>query len=139
MDKAERLRAEYRSVEKELKVLSMINAKRAQRQLDEIEIRGAALSLASLYNGLERILVTILTIRNEEIPRDEMWHAKLLAKASSLGIISGETEKELKGYLGFRHFVRHAYTFEIDTKTIEAILDKVSELARVFIAETRVQ
>ena len=89
MDKAERLRAEYRSVEKELEVLSMINAKRAQKQLDEIEIRGAALSLASLYNGLERILVTILTIRNEEIPRDEMWHAKLLTEASSLGIISG--------------------------------------------------
>jgi uncharacterized protein YutE (UPF0331/DUF86 family) len=139
MDKAERLRAEYRSVEKELEILSMINAKRTHTELDEIEIRGAALSLASLYNGMERILVTVLTNRKEQIPRDEMWHAKLLTKASSLGIISAETEKELKGYLGFRHFVRHAYSFEIDTKTIEAILDKVSELARKFIEETKEQ
>lgn len=68
-----------------------------------------------------------------------MWHAKLLRRASSLGIISGETEKELKGYRGFRHFVRHAYTFEIDAKTIDAILDKVSELARAFIEETKEQ
>lgn len=46
---------------------------------------------------------------------------------------------EYKGYLGFRHFVRHAYTFEIDSKTIEAILDKVAELARVFIEEIKEQ
>lgn len=137
MDKAERLRSEFKNVQKEIEILAMINAKRAQKQLDEIEMRGAALSLSSLYNGMERILVTILTNRKVEIPRDQMWHAKLLRKASSLGIISEETEKELKGYLGFRHFVRHAYTFEIDTKTIEAILDKVSELARAFIEETK--
>ena len=84
MDESERLRAEYRSVEKELEILSIINAKRVQTELDEIEMRGAALSLASLYNGMERVLVTILTNRKEEIPKDEKWHAELLTKASSL-------------------------------------------------------
>lgn len=137
MDRPERLRSEYRSIEKELEVIAIINTKKIQTPLDEIEIRGAALSLASLYNGMERILVTILTDRNETIPKDEIWHIKLLQKASNLGIISEETETEMKGFLSFRHFVRHAYSFEIDTKTIEAVLDKASDLAKVFIQETK--
>ncbi|MCK5199040.1 MAG: hypothetical protein KAR21_11850 [Spirochaetales bacterium] len=41
-------------------------------------------------------------------------------------------------YLGFRHFIRHAYSFEINPKTIEAILDKVSELVEAFLKEVRI-
>lgn len=137
MDTVERLHSEYSSIEKELEVIAIINTKRTQSQLDEIEIRGAALSLASLYNGMERILVTILTVQNEAVPKDQMWHIKLLQKASNLGIISEETETELKGFLSFRHFVRHAYSFEIDTKTIEAVLDKASDVVNGFIQETK--
>lgn len=43
--------------------------------------------------------------------------------------------QEMKGFLGFRHFVRHAYSFEIDRKAIDAILDTAPALIDRFIGE----
>ncbi|GAH68212.1 unnamed protein product, partial [marine sediment metagenome] len=55
----------------------------------------------------------------------------------SLGIISEQTMKDLKAFLGFRHFIRHAYSFEINPRTIEAVLDITPALVRRFIEEVR--
>jgi hypothetical protein len=35
---------------------------------------------------------------------------------------------DLKGFLSFRYFVRHAYSFEIDPKVIDAILDAAPDV-----------
>ena len=39
------------------------------------------------------------------------------------GSITTKTAEDLKGFLSFRHFVRHAYSFEIAPKAIDVILD----------------
>lgn len=65
---------ELRSLQKELAVLSQINEKRAHLALDKIEVRGAALSLTSLYNGMERILTQIVIDRNESVSESANWH-----------------------------------------------------------------
>ena len=72
------IETELQSLQKELGVLSLIIAKRNQAPLDEIEIRGAALSLTALYNGMERILKQILIDRNEAITESPNWHSVLL-------------------------------------------------------------
>ncbi len=138
MSKAFLIDHELNSLRKELGVLSLVVSKRDRAPLDDIEVRGAALSLASLYNGMERVLKQILSDRNVTLGESPNWHAELLQKSSALGAITGKTAKDLKGFLSFRHFVRHAYSFEIDPKAIDAILDAAPELVKRFVTEVEV-
>jgi uncharacterized protein YutE (UPF0331/DUF86 family) len=126
---------ELRSLRKELGVLSLVISKRKQVPLDEIEVRGAALSLASLYNGMERILKQILSDHDRRLGEGPNWHAELLQQSIGLGSITIKTAEDLKGFLSFRHFVRHAYSFEIDPKAIDVILDAAPELVNRFLSE----
>jgi hypothetical protein len=48
---------------------------------------------------------------------------------------SFQRSPELKGFLAFRHFVRHAYSFEIDPETIIVIIRKAPKTVRQFIDE----
>ncbi len=137
MSKASLIEHELRSLQKELDVLSLVISKRSQVPLDEIEVRGAALSLASLYNGMEKVLKQVLSDRNETVGESPNWHAELLTKSSTLGVITAKTLQDLKGFLSFRHFVRHAYSFEIDPKAIDVILDAAPDVARHFMTEIR--
>jgi len=48
-----------------------------------------------------------------------LWHAELLELMSRRGprrgaVISPDLQRRLRQYLAFRHFFRHAYTFELD-------------------------
>lgn len=135
MDTSSLIKRELQSLEKELQVLSQVIAKRRQLPLDEIEIRGAALSLASLYNGMEQILKQIVLQRGESLSDTPNWHNALLQKSATLHLISEDTIREMKGFLSFRHFVRHAYSFEINPNAINAILDAAPGLVEQFIAE----
>jgi len=133
--KASLIDHELRSLQKELGVLSLVISKRRQVPLDDIEVRGAALSLASLYNGMERVLRQVLSDRDRHQGEGPNWHAELLQQSIALGSITDKTGQDLKGFLSFRHFVRHAYSFEIDPKAIDVILDAAPELVKRFIAE----
>ena len=137
MSKASLIEHELRSLQKELNVLSLVISKRRQVPLDEIEVRGAALSLASLYNGMEKVLTQILSDRDETLGESPNWHAELLQRSHALEVVTAKTVQDLKGFLSFRHFVRHAYSFEIDPKAIDAILDAAPDVVRRFITEVR--
>jgi uncharacterized protein YutE (UPF0331/DUF86 family) len=43
-------------------------------------------------------------------------------------LISEKTRDELKGFMAFRHFVRHAYSFEIDATAIHSIIEQCPAL-----------
>ena len=129
------VKQELQNLRKELSVLSLVISQKDKASLDDIEVRGAALSLGSLYNGMERVLKQLLLDRNTSISDSPNWHSALLQKSAELRIISQETMDEMKGFLGFRHFVRHAYSFEINPKAIGAILDLAPELVQRFITE----
>ena len=105
--------------------------------MDEIEIRGASLSLGALYNGMERILSDILKSKGIILKDKDSWHKTVLDEALKHNLISAEVLTELKGYLAFRHFIRHAYSFEIDTDTIKVILRKAPKIINQFIDEIR--
>jgi uncharacterized protein YutE (UPF0331/DUF86 family) len=137
VSKASLIEHELRSLQKELDVLSLVISKGRQVPLDEIEVRGAALSLASLYNGMEKVLTQILSDRNETLGESPNWHAELLQRSHTLGVVTAKTVQDLKGFLSFRHFVRHAYSFEIDPQAIDAILDAAPDVVKRFITEVR--
>ncbi len=88
---------------------------------------------------MEKILIHILSERGETIKDSPAWHAMLLQKTKAHEILSEATLKNLKGFLSFRHFFRHAYSFEIDPKTIESVLEAAPELVKQFIEEIRAQ
>lgn len=137
MELSSQIRSEIKGLHRELEILSILNLKRLKSNLDEIEIRAASLSLSALYNGIEKVLLDILRADGEFIKNEQSWHTLLLKRALANTIISEKTFDQLKGFLGFRHFIRHAYSFEINPLTINAILDNAESLVEIFILEIK--
>ena len=68
----------------------------------------------------------------ENIHRELRLVELLLYKSEQNPLDDIEIRSELLGFLAFRHFVRHAYSFEIDPVAIVEILRKCPELVRSF-------
>lgn len=119
---------EIENIETELDFINTLLKKRRAIELDDIEIRAAALSLSTIYNGIEKVLLHILRKRDNERIEGSNWHAALLERSSRVRLISEGTRDELKGFMAFRHFVRHAYSFEIDATAIHNIIEQCPAL-----------
>jgi len=137
MDVSSQIQNEIDGLHKELQVLSILKLKRKESDLDDIEIRAASLSLSAIYNGIEKILLDVLKENGQYLKNEQFWHTLLLQRSVDSKIISEKTFNELKGFLGFRHFIRHAYSFEINPLTINTILDNAQSLVELFIMEIR--
>jgi len=137
MDLPTTIKNEIMGLHKELEILSTLNTRRRHSDLDNIEIRAAALSLSALYNGIEKVLLNILKESGAYIKNQMSWHTLLLNESVNNGIISEHTHNELKGFLAFRHFIRHAYSFEINPIAINSILDRAEDLVTRFIREVK--
>jgi len=112
---------------------------------DYIELSAAALLLHSFYNGIENILILILKNYKEEVI-GEKWHSELLNKAfvsntNRKQIFRNELREKLEEYLKFRHFIRHAYGFQLEwlamedlVKGVEYVWGKVKEDVKGFMS-----
>jgi len=47
-------------------------------------------------------------------------------------VLRSETVEALEPYLGFRHFFRHSYTFEIDWQKLEALARNIDIVFQAF-------
>jgi hypothetical protein len=95
---------------------------------DFIEMSAAALVLHSFYNGIENILVLIFKYYDEQLPKSNKWHMELLDKAftseeNRKRIFNNEIQKTLEEYLKFRHFIRHAYGFQLEWERMEELIN----------------
>jgi len=78
MPQSERLISEIENIRKELKVVQLLNRKIIiNNDLDEIEIRAAALSLISIYGGIEKVLSLKLGNKLQKSGL-QSWHKELL-------------------------------------------------------------
>jgi len=132
MEYAVAIRGELENIEREMKLIERLIKKEGKDHLDDIEIRAAALSLSTIYNGMEKVIEFGLKKRETAIPASGNWHASLLKLAEKNGLIDKETHSELLGFMGFRHFIRHAYSFQIDPAAITEILKKCPKLVASF-------
>jgi hypothetical protein len=94
---------------------------------DFIEMSAAALILHSFYNGIENILVLIFKYYDEQLPKSSKWHMELLDKAfisekNRKQIFNNELQEALEEYLKFRHFIRHAYGFQLEWERMEELI-----------------
>ena len=132
MDYGAAIRGEIENINRELDLIELLLRKSNQNPLDDIEIRAAALSLSTIYNGIEKVIEFAVKDQTIPIPSGSNWHTALLELAEKQSLIDNTTRSNLLGFLAFRHFVRHAYSFEIDPEAIMEILEKSPELVRSF-------
>lgn len=100
------------------------------KEPDFIEISAASMVLHSFYNGLENILILIIKHYEGQLPSSNKWHMELLDKAfisddKRNQIFSSDLQKTAEEYLKFRHFVRHAYGFQLKWKSMEDLLNGI--------------
>ena len=120
---SDRIAFEISQINKELGVIDRLIAMRKKSDLDEIQVRAAASSLHSIYNGIEKVILLVLNERDIPTAKGEAWHSETLDAARQNGIISDALEADLRNFMGSRHFYRHAYGFMIDTELLNPLLE----------------
>ncbi|MGY4706884.1 ribonuclease toxin HepT-like protein [Candidatus Bipolaricaulota sp. J31] len=97
--------------------------------------------LHSFYNGIENILKRIAEEVDHAVPLGSGWHRALLQRMASEveglrpAVLSSEMVEKLLPYLGFRHFFRHSYTFEIDWEKLKPLATSAREVLKGFKGE----
>lgn len=128
---------ELNQIKKECEILNILIKKAKSIELDEIELRASSASLQSVYNGLEKIILQIFKHNNLAIPNSHSWHSDLLRISVEKSIISNKLETSLRDYMGFRHFVRHAYGFMLDSDLIKPLLLNIDDTIKNFSEEIK--
>ena len=95
---------EFSQIEAELEITQMLKAVNDQNGLYKIQLRAAASSLHSIYNGLEKIFYILLKNRNITISASEKWHTKLLDSVFEEKLITENQYSILKEYMVFAIF-----------------------------------
>jgi hypothetical protein len=103
--------------------------RRTQQLSDDLYLDGVALNLHSFYGGLERLFELIATAVDGNLPQGANWHRVLLEQMAMEmpdvrpAVISEMTCEALDEYRGFRHIVRHVYTFEFDAAKMQRLVE----------------
>ena len=103
------------------------------KEPDFVEKCGIAMILHSFYNGIENILLIIIKNTDSNLPNGLKWHKDLLHKAfeqteNRSKIFRDELKMSLNEYLRFRHFVRHAYGFQLKWEDMRVILSEMKSV-----------
>jgi uncharacterized protein YutE (UPF0331/DUF86 family) len=107
---------------------------------DLLELTAFASVLHSFYNGIENILLSIAKNIDKKVPSDPNWHKSLLSQMVKKNIARGpvlseEMKNELKKYLTFRHFFRHAYSFHLEWEELEKLVKPICQVWGKFKSE----
>jgi hypothetical protein len=95
-----------------------------------VELAALGSILQSFYNGVEGIFILIAKQIDKKMPGDNTWHQTLLNQVLESNnnrgsVITYDTASDLAAYMKFRHFFRHAYTFMLDWKRLEPLVDEL--------------
>lgn len=101
-----------------------------QEKPDVVELAALGSVLQSFYNGVEGIFILVAKQIDRQMPSDNAWHQTLLNKVLESTdnrdvVITSTTASSLAPYMKFRHFFRHAYTFMLDWKRLQPLVDEL--------------
>jgi hypothetical protein len=139
----EDIEVEIKRIEKLLKDYEPLLKRTEAQRPDIIEMGSLAMLLHSFYNGLENIFTRIARKVDGELPGGEGWHRQLLRQMATeteerkLVVLSESTCQDLEEYLGFRHFSRHAYAFDLDWELMEDLVERLSAVKQRVLDEIR--
>jgi len=124
---AGRIREELVELKRVVDRAEMLMSK-AQHTGDDGYLDGVALNLHGFYAGIERIFVSIARNVDGSVPSGSDWHRDLLTQMSAEisgvrpAVISRDTRYCLDDYRGFRHVVRHVYTFNLAPSRLQELV-----------------
>jgi hypothetical protein len=101
-----------------------------------------ALKLHNFYTGCERIFNLIVAELNGAPLSGYDWHQRLLERMAVVWedrppLLTRETVRQLREYLGFRHVVRNLYGYELDTERIERLVERYPAVWQAFYTEVK--
>lgn len=105
-----------------------------------VELTALASVLHSFYNGIKKILLIIAKSIDNRIPSDLNWHRSLLAQMAEendqrKAVLTHDMKHELLKYLGFRHFFRHSYSYQLKWERLEELIKALPIVWKNFKAE----
>lgn len=95
-------------------------------------LRAGGSILHDFYTGIEKIFENVAKEIDHRLPAGEDWHSELLHQMTldltglRPPVISPDTEKKLREFLGFRHLFRKRYGFELDWQKMKRLIVKIS-------------
>lgn len=118
----------------EIRIIRDLALRRWQKALrDEDYLGSVAFDLHSFYQGTERIFEVFAKSIDGKVPSGDKWHRILLVQMTDEipgvrpAVISEETRVALDGYRTFRHLARNIYTFNLDAKKIQRLIENLPD------------
>lgn len=133
-------------INKQAQIIAKIYAKINKRSSElgkESEVESLAYQLHNLYCAYEDLFKIITETFENNIEEGLTYHKELLRRMTITikgirpNLISEESFALLSELRAFRHFFRHAYTYELDVKKVKLVLEKVLQLNEYFNKDLR--
>ena len=121
-----------------LKLLEKEKNALLKRRPSNYVARAGGSILHDFYTGIEKIFESIAKEIDNRLPMGEEWHSELLHQMTldipglRPRVITVNTEKKLREYLGFRHLFRKRYGFELDWQKLKKLLLTMPQVRSAF-------
>lgn len=132
MDKIviEQINFKINDIDKLFKEYELIFEKIKVQEPDLFDMTIIGSVLHSFYNGIENIFEIIAKNIDKSIPTGNKSHQELLHQMASENnkrneLISEELYFRLREYATFRHFYRHAYSFQLNWLKMKPLVDNM--------------
>jgi hypothetical protein len=118
------------SIKDEINKLELLDKEKnalLKRRPSNYVVRAGGSILHDFYTGIEKIFESVAKEVDNRLPMGEEWHSELLHQMTldipglRPPVITANTEKKLREYLGFRHLFRKRYGFELDWQRLKKL------------------
>jgi hypothetical protein len=130
----EDIETEIKRIEKLIENYAPLLKKVKTEKPNFVQLGSLAMLLHSFYDGLENVFIRIAKEIDEKMPKGEAWHSQLLEQMTkpigkrTQAVLSNVTTKDLEEYLGFRHFSRHAYAFDLEWQLMKDLVRRIEDV-----------
>ena len=137
------LKGEIEGQTKEIeKIYLRIEERRVTKESSNLE--SLAYQLHNLYCAFEDLFKTVADYFENNIDEKKRYHRELLRRMSISiegirpAFVSEESHKLLDSLRAFRHFFRHAYTYELDPKKVNLVLEDGLKLKSLYLEDIKI-
>jgi len=127
--------SDYISAESQniLRTTTLIRDLFEKKKLTDYEVIALGKLLQDVYQGIERILRTLLENRGVKIKKTEGWHKELLLAAKRQSLVTPLQFETFRNLLLFRHLQIHGYGYMLEESRLRELAEPVPELCRDFL------
>ncbi len=132
------------SLEAHRQEIARVFAKIEERQAhldDPAYLESLGYQLHNLYSAFEDLFEAVADFFENRVTeragyhRELLWRMKIPIPGVRPALLSEESYKLLDSLRAFRHFFRHAYGVELDSKKVELVMEEALALKRLYTQE----